>query len=71
MTNHDETGGWVFSDEYHRWQDEKPNGTALFRGGTVSHLAALGWSAGLYSVKTDDKENVSASWPQIYDELGD
>lgn len=71
MTDHDETGGWVFSDEYHQWQDEKPNGNGIIRGGSITHLMTFGWGAGLYSIRTDDKENISASWPQIYDELGD
>ena len=67
-TASDETGGWIFSDEYHAWQDTQAR--TSYRHGSASWLRTYGWSAALYSIKSDttdvyrwDVAYHASSWP--------
>jgi len=61
-----ETGEWIFSDEYHAWQDEQ----ALRAARRYDHhrpdpndIMAIGWRLGLYSV-VGHTQSAQASWPE-------
>lgn len=61
----DETDGWIFSDEYHDWQDEDVwPGSYRY----VSAIEHTGWYLGLYEIKEDPVETfigstAAAKWP--------
>jgi hypothetical protein len=64
MLAHDETNGWIFTDEYHRWQDKHRK--MGYRHGTLSWLENSGWYIGLYSIKWDNRLKPgpdAATWP--------
>ena len=67
MERHDETDGWIFSDEYHREADE--HWTKSWRPGTASMLNQFGWYVGLYTIKEDLTESFdksAARWPSPF-----
>lgn len=71
MPDYDETGGWVFSDEFHRWQDDRNQVRyGVHRNGSELELTEIGWSAGMFKLKpttpkvgSNDFEDACASWP--------
>jgi hypothetical protein len=67
MADHDETGGWVFSDDYHQWQDGRSLLlSSSYRHGDEGALDLSGWGVGFFTIKSDRKSDdweASASWP--------
>lgn len=57
----DETGEWIFSDEYHDWQDTQMSRGRLLRPGAIpgSHPAVA-----LFQVKPQSEQDIKASWPE-------
>ena len=65
--NWDETDGWIFSDEYHLWQDLHPISSYRMGGSTI--VIEYGWYLGIYQVKGGDgissePDVDAASWPE-------
>ena len=58
----DETDGWIFSEEYHAWQ-ERPH-TAGYRPGSAPQVRDRGWYIGLYTVKPLELDSSTAQWPK-------
>jgi hypothetical protein len=57
------TGDWIFSDEYHRWQDR--NRQIGYRHGHQRVAEYSGWYVGLFSIKTDETaKSDMANWPE-------
>ena len=75
MTNkltNDETAGWIFSDEYHAWQDQQRAGA--YRPGRMTVLwERYGAAVGLFSIKRQEHNEinpilgVSARWPEPFE----
>lgn len=59
----DETDGWIFSDDYHAWQEAPRRGG--YRPGTAPQVRDLGWYIGLWTEKplAEDGTEV-AQWPE-------
>jgi hypothetical protein len=77
MTRYDETDGWIFSDEYHQWQDEvgiqRREASAVtgnWRPGGEFALRDLGFERGLYGFKPNGEQYrepnpaIAAEWPK-------
>lgn len=66
MSAYDETDGWIFTREYHRWQDRQNHNR--WRHGNAADIANQGWYVGLYSIKYDHPalidDSVAATWPK-------
>jgi hypothetical protein len=66
----DETQGWIFTPEYHDWQDSQEAGE--YRNGDEIQVSEHGWWTGLFSVKSDPVKILSwgtiARWPDPFDE---
>jgi hypothetical protein len=72
MPDYDETGGWIFSDDYHYWQDTRLSTGARFGG--EANIHDCGWAIGLYGFRTDYigpfcYNPKAASWPVPYPNL--
>jgi hypothetical protein len=68
----DETGGWIFSDAYHAWQDGQIDRTktVLYRPGNWETVKTMGWWVGLFTIRGG--EPAMARWPRPMqtDDLG-
>jgi len=57
-------GDWIFSDEYHNWQDDQARGN--WRHGTETVLTELGWYYGAFQMKPTNSGSMldQAKWPE-------
>jgi len=66
-----ETGEWIFSDEYHEWQDKE---SSYDTASTVAvqyreygnSFERKGWYVGLFDVKGNGQGDTAARWPKPY-----
>ena len=65
MTIGNETGEWIFSDEYHQWQDEKSGSVTIWDNFRPEGIEVMeeGWYYGLFSWKSQDLNGIGAQWP--------
>ena len=60
-TSYDETKGWIFSDDYHEWQDNHSSTSLRYGGLTIEFY---GWYLGLYQIKAQDMGDTLSQWPE-------